>query len=1352
MFRIRVAILAITLVGTFANAQTNRGSISGDVKDPSGALIPGAVVTVINEGTNEVRKAVTTDLGAFSVPDLDPVSYRVMIEAKGFKKEVLQGVKVDTSSVASVHVTLQTGSVSESVEVSAQALSVNTENGTTSGTITQREIREAPLVNRSVLDLALTLPNVTGSAGTENPSIVTTTTCPGCNISVNGGRPLNTLMVADGVNNTGVSLARAMVSFTPEDVQEFTVLTSAYSAEYGQTGGGVIMTTTKSGTNEFHGLAMWVNRNPYFGASPWSVGTANRPVATLKYNQAHFDFGGPVWIPKIYNGRSRTFFYAAFEPDWRRDRLDQYGLVPTDAMRQGNFSGLVNTTNSGWLPASVVQQFQSIAPNAVAPAGDNNIYQVYNLVANNQFVQNAVPSTGQTYQVFPNNTIPTALLDSSALKSLKYIVEPGPYYLDSNGHISNIYDPRLLTQNEKRYIIRVDHVFSEKDRIFGRYTTSPIIKDQLTPVSVTTDAAEYSYARQAMLAWTHTLSPTMFNDLRLNYTRGRFSTTTAPQYDAQTGANLNTELGLPNITKGGVPLFNGLFPGSSFGGGGSQGTGLGSGGSTSLDDKEERYAVTDIYYWSHRNMTWKFGFETSKSLENVIPLFGALGGSYTFSNIQTDSNAASNGSGGAPFASYLLGVPNGNVTLRNTEVPYYYRWWYYAGFVQNDWRIRPNLTLNLGLRYNVEMPRTEKYNNQGFFDLSQSTSVNLATPLTLQDGEVVKSTMIPAFAFAGRGGVSKYLTPTDYLDFEPRFGFAWSPEALQAHHVTIRGGYGISHAPVTGAFRLPLPDFGATASFTPGGLSVASNGTQTLTQSTTANPNNIMRLGENPPLLTPASVAQVVGAPSNGVITMNSLYYQQAIGGFAISQNYHTPYIQNWDMTVSWQASRDTVVEVAYVGNKGTHLFMGAEDVNPKDVNLILAQSAQNVSSTGTINDPLGRINPVTGKILTVQNGSLGSPYLGFSSLNVMFDASGDSIRHAGYVSVQHRVGAGLSFSANYNYAKSIDDASSAGGDKNVLSAVNGQVAGQVVFGASRQDDRAVSLYDQRHVINGTYVYDLPIGEGRRFASHLPKVIDYVVGGWSTAGIVRAYSGFPMVATLSDSNQLGDATHTARPNIVPGVPLINPLWSSTCPVGIGCEPYLNPQAFERPAFGQFGNAPRDFDSVRGPWGQTFDLNVHKKFALGHGEKRFLEFRADFLNVLNHPVFSVFPNNAGGTDIFGAPTTANPSTAEYNTWASANAQPLQSTPAGAAEYNAIIANINSFRTGGTASGGLPANFFAVPPAANFYGIQANSFDIRTIDGYKQYRLRQQFATSSNSGGDLYQSGSARYIQFGLKLYF
>ena len=249
MRAILIAVIALLAVTSAVVAQTNKGGISGTVVDPNGAAVPGAKITITNVGTGQKVTVTTSESGAFNVQALDPVTYNVLVEATGFKKALLDKVKVDTAAIVTANVTLETGTIAEQVVITADAPLVNTESGTTTHTITSRQLQDVPLNNRSVLDLALTAPNVTGDAGSEDPAVLGDQPVPGFNLNLNGGRAGSTAILADGVNNTGVGIARAVVSFTPETVQEFTVQTSAYSAEFGNTSGGVINATTKSGTN-----------------------------------------------------------------------------------------------------------------------------------------------------------------------------------------------------------------------------------------------------------------------------------------------------------------------------------------------------------------------------------------------------------------------------------------------------------------------------------------------------------------------------------------------------------------------------------------------------------------------------------------------------------------------------------------------------------------------------------------------------------------------------------------------------------------------------------------------------------------------------------------------------------------------------------------------------------------------------------------------------------------------------------------------------------------------------------------------------------------------------------------------
>src|ERR671938_597998 len=367
----------VFLCAVVALGQTNKGGINGTVMDTNGAAVPGATVTVTNLGTSQSTTATTSDSGAFSVTSLDPVTYSVTVEAQGFKKTVVQSVKVDTASIAAVNVTLEAGTINEAVSVVSETSLLNTETGTTTTTVSEPQIQDIPLNNRSVLDLAVTAPNVTGDVGSEDPDVTSGQPVPGFNLNVNGGRSGSTAILADGVNNTGVGIARAVVSFTPETVQEFTVQTSAYSAEFGNTGGGVINATTKSGTNDLHGVALWYHRNPKFNATPFTIGTAPRPHNNLRYNQVSLTVGGPIFLPRFgeggksyYSGKNKSFFFFAYEPRWRKDFVTSSALLPDAAQLSGNFNNLVRT-QSGIVPASVAAQL------GLTSVGNANIYQQF---------------------------------------------------------------------------------------------------------------------------------------------------------------------------------------------------------------------------------------------------------------------------------------------------------------------------------------------------------------------------------------------------------------------------------------------------------------------------------------------------------------------------------------------------------------------------------------------------------------------------------------------------------------------------------------------------------------------------------------------------------------------------------------------------------------------------------------------------------------------------------------------------------------------------------------------------------------------------------------------------------------
>ena len=420
---------------------------------------------------------------------------------------------------------------------------------------------------------------------------------------------------------------------------------------------------------------------------------------------------------------------------------------------------------------------------------------------------------------------------------------------------------------------------------------------------------------------------------------------------------------------------------------------------------------------------------------------------------------------------------------------------------------------------------------------------------------------------------------------------------------------------------------------------------------------------------------------------------------------------------------------------------------------------------TGNINDPLGRTNAL-GVVIPVSRVSAFSRYLGFDPLNQYFDPRATSIRHAGYVDIQRRVSRGLTFTANYTYGKGIDTASDASPDTRVLS--TGQARGQV-----RSVRRSTRIgpsrpTTSRNNFSSTAIWDVPIGRGRQFFTD-SKVMDVLLGRFVHLRCLPPAGRHAVLPFITDPNKLGGTlfNRVVRPDIVPGVPLRNPRWTRDCPTGSsappsGCEPYINPAAFMRPVKGELGNAPRSLN-IRAPRQEFFDLSISKDFPwpFAGKEGRRINFRVDAINVFNHPNFRY--NNTGNTP-FGLGTfpteltgeTVNnvrqPITAaEYNTWATFNNQPLSTTSAGAALLAQVRANVNATRLN-NGTGNLTDDFFHVGLPEGFATTNSLAFDIRQLDQYKLYRIRQTYDQNFGSLTANSSATSPRYIQFGLRIFF
>jgi len=485
--------------------------------------------------------------------------------------------------------------------------------------------------------------------------------------------------------------------------------------------------------------------------------------------------------------------------------------------------------------------------------------------------------------------------------------------------------------------------------------------------------------------------------------------------------------------------------------------------------------------------------------------------------------------------------------------------------------------------------------------------------------------------------------------------------------------------------------------------------------------------------------------------------------------------VQNWDLIIQHEIMRNTVLELGYTGAKGSHLYTQFINMNPRDFNLIQQIEISVVPAPGsagtavppigtetTLSDPLGR-KDLLGNTISIPWGSLATRFQGFNNLNQYFNSAGSSIRHGGYISFTHRTRA-LEMTANYTYSKSIDNVSDASPDTRTL--VTGFTGGgNATFGAPLRTDRSISTFDQPHWISARYVYDLPFGRGQRFLNDAWAPLNQIVGGWTTSGVVRFNSEFPFLPVLTDANGLNaTTTHTVRPDVNISEPLVNPLYNRNCVAVATCEPFVNPSAFIRPVKGTLGDSARVL-AIRGPMQKYFDASIEKSFnfpgRFGAEGKRRIQFRVDALNLFNHPNWQVaLPMQNSPNDWMTAPNEGTvtiinttgvrsftPITAaEYDTWAGRNSQPLSTTTPGADQLATIRQMVNSQRL---STGALPTNFWTVPIPRAFATTDPNSYDIRNLNGFKLYRLRQAYNTGF---GQLRELQLPRYLQFGVRIFF
>ncbi|MHB8754398.1 MAG: carboxypeptidase-like regulatory domain-containing protein [Candidatus Acidiferrales bacterium] len=1126
MRSVRARLLWLSLVVLFASSvsfsQNITALLTGTVTDPSGAVVPGASLTLHNIGTNtDVITLKTDSNGVYTAAELPLGRYTVTVTAQGFKKFVERDVILNVGQHRTLNIQLALGQVSEQVTVTATTIPVETSSAAQDTTITGTQIRELQLNNRNFEQLVALQPGVASSLPDQVQFGITNTD----SVSVNGARTSANNWTVDGadINDSGSNLTLLNVP-SVDALSEFTLERSTYDAQYGRSGGGQVNVVTKSGTTNFHGDAYEFFRNNVLDANEAFNKGAGGTRPPFRYNDFGYTIGGPIYIPGHYNtNKSKTFFF--FSQEFRRTRTPTTSIlaIPNPQELTGNFTGITGVTLN---PAS--------APNGCITG---------NQISPSCFSANAKVYIANVYSKFT----PNSALNPAALTE-------------------NLTVPESAANDFRQEIIRVDQNITSKVSVFARYMQDKVPTVEpgglfagggLPGISSTSTNAP---GRNFVAHVTMELSPSVMNEVEFGDTWGAISSNI-------TGLITNPAfLGALNFGAGGLPFTDPYHRVPGIGISGVIGVGI---PVSPYNERNIDKSVFDNLSITHGSHTIRTGvnLEFMQKTENAV---NGTNGSFSFGNKY----------GNPAFANFLLGNANFFSQASRDIIPHLH-FPNAEAYVQDDWKVVRNFTLNLGLRYAYFAPPEDSNQildnfsplayNPANVPVIDPVSGNFATGQTVSPQNYANGIIIaqnachpnlyfqpPVSPFGPTcSPYGQHVNPT-YNTFAPRLGFAW--DIFGDGKTALRGGFGVYYDRTLNGIE--EQNSFANPPFV-GSVSVNAS-----------NPTDIF---DNPTSGTAVPPTAPAGLHSTG------------------TPQFQVPYIDQWSVSIQREIVPNTRLEVAYVGNRANHL-LGIYDLNQVPLNV--------------------REAPANA---TVQTNAI-RPYLGYGAISTIapsFRSNYNSLQ----ISVNRQVGRGLNFGVAYTWSKTLTnnptDRSSAPYDTYNFGAEYGPAdfsLGQVL------------------VIN--YVYDLP------FYRDQQGFLGHVLGGWEVSGISQFQTGFPTtIFQFNDPFNVFDYCPTAAPCAVPG----NPTGAGLFPGGIGIDPsavtprpdraagsscsgpgtvaqYINTAAFTD-AIGHFGSSGRGV--CTGPGLNNWDISAMKNIKIN--ERFRMQFRGEFFNAFNHVSYSSFDN-------------------------------------------------------------------------------------------------------------------------------
>ena len=1137
-------VCVLFLVAIPLCAQLGTGTISGTVFDQSGAVLPGANVTATNTGTRFVRQTVSSETGDYRLPGLLPGTYELAVEFGGFSRFVRSGLTLQVDQNARIDAHLQVGSSTENVVVTAQAPLLQSEQSSVGAVVDRQKIVDLPLNGRNFVQLATLMPGVNTGDRTDGAG-------PGGGISIAGARPEQNSFLLDGTINS--DQFNNLLNFRPsiDILQEFKIQTSNYSAEFGKGAGGQINLVTKSGTNEFHGSAYEFNRNNavqsrgVFDLNPAFRNKSGKIIAPpFNQNQFGFTIGGPVMLPK-YQGRNKTFFFGGYEGFRLRRGNTTLTTVPTEEQRRGDFSRNLST--------------QSLGTDALGrPILRGAIYDPRTTrTVNGRIVRDP----------FPGNVIPRDRYDPVAAKGLAL---PGFYPLpttagsfgsDGNPRL-NYFDGRTRSNDFDQFNVRIDQMVSSKDTVFGRYSFND--GNDFNPRTFPGYGESSDIRNQAFtFSDTHIIGPTTLNEFRFGYLR--YAEFTAAE-NTVAGRDVVGELGVRGFPFAGSAGLRGApqFTISGFAGPGD------TEGGRPLRLKNNTFQFIDHFSFMTGRHYLKVGGEIRRiRLDSVRAQ--TVRGQFSFDSANWTGLSGFTATGNT-FANFLLGLPR-QKGRRVGDFAHNLRATEYAAFVQDDWKLSPKLTVNMGLRYMLYVPPKDTRDRISTLIYPNGRPGSYAEGatqfLTLQGLRKAPSW--------GRAGIElpRSIFPVDKKDFGPRFGFAFRP----VEKTVIRGGYGIFFDTVQGVITEDVIE-------------------------------NIPNVKEDQQTL---SIFQDVSVPPAeafiGYLLENPGPGQFNPGPNDVDPNFRNSYMQNWNFGIQREFGPNFLLDVEYVGSKGTRLNRreNTNTAEPNGPDALIQMSSI----------PAQPINPLTGQPFfsdPVENAGVRERFRRLVPLAInawenntlyfldnVFQTT--STAFSNYHSLQmrgeKRLSAGLTFVASWTWSKAISDATgfSGGGPFDTGNRI------QNIF--DKKADKGLSSLDHRHAFSYAFVYELPFGVNKPFLTGGSGLLQNLAGGWVVDGIYTLQSGLPMTVKFN-GDVFSSGTDNARPDLVcnPNLPRSEQT----------ANRFFKTECFQRQSPIRFGTAGRS--TVTGPRINNVDLALMKNTKIG--EKVNAQFRTEFFNAFNHP--------------------------------------------------------------------------------------------------------------------------------------